>query len=198
MKELWIAEDYEFELQPAGFYSFYISKFEEIDYQVENKELLLEMITQLDTFPLYVFMEAYDDDENEIRSFLNEKGLYYHVENLKEKRQYMTDGKTFTYHPPLFQIEIISIDTLEWLLEKTYYLALQNQFYGISLRRKLHFNHEGVFSVPILSDTTFKIGHDGQGFEVYSNSKNLKSLSDITKLLPVPYKIVQINDKEIL
>ncbi|WP_404347300.1 hypothetical protein LG311_16805 [Sutcliffiella horikoshii] len=201
MKEVWISEEGDFsEIENDGFYHFYLYKFEEVDYQEENKQLLLDFLGKLDIFPLYVMVEGHDEEE-EMRQIFDSLGYSYSVDYFTDKRMYSTGGKNFTYHPPFFQIEASSMEELQLIMTETYHLATQNQFYGISFKNNVQLTSQGGFSFPKLSRNkdiaALKVGHDGQGFYFYSNMNSLQNIGQAISMLPEGYVVTQINDRVI-
>lgn len=198
MKEVWISEDGDFsEIEDDGFYHFYLYKFEELDYQEENKQLLLDFLGKLDIFPLNVLVEGYDEEE-EMRQIFDNLGVSYTIEYFIDNRIYSTGGKTFTYHPPFFQIQASSLEELKLIFRETYHLATQNQFYGISFRNNVQLTSRNGYSFPKLSRNkdiaALKVGHDGQGFYFYSNMDALQKIEHVISMLPEGYVVTQTND----
>ncbi|ART77689.1 hypothetical protein B4U37_17225 [Sutcliffiella horikoshii] len=198
MKEVWFSEDGDFsEIEDDGFYHFYLYKFEEVDYQVENKQLLLDFLGKLDIFPLYVMVEGHDEEE-EMRQIFDHLGFSYSVDYFTDKRMYSTGGKNLTYHPPFFQIKASSMEELQLIMSETYHLATQNQFYGISFINNVQLTSRDGYSFPKLSRNkdiaALKVGHDGQGFYFYSNMNFLQKMEQVISMLPEEYVVTQIND----
>ncbi|KPB05335.1 hypothetical protein [Bacillus sp. CHD6a] len=201
MKEVWISEDGDFsEVEDDGFYHFYLYRFEEVDYQEENKQLLLDFLGKLNIFPLKVLIEGYDEEE-EMRQMLDNLRFSYTVEYFIDTRMYSTGGNTFTYHPPFFQIEVFSLDELQLIMTKTYHLATQNQYYGISFINSVQLISRNGYSIPKLSKNkdiaALKVSHDGQGFYFYSNLSTLQKIEQVISMLPKGYAVTQINDRVI-
>ncbi|MGD6872924.1 hypothetical protein ACQCU1_12175 [Sutcliffiella horikoshii] len=198
MKEVWISENGDFsEIEDDGFYHFYLYKFEEQDYQEENKQLLLDFLGKLDIFPLYVMVEGHDEEE-EMRQIFDPLGFSYSVDYFTDKRMYSTGWENFTYHPPFFQIEVSSLEELQLIFAETYHLATQNQFYGISVKNSVQLTSRNGYSFPKLSRNkdiaALKVGHDGQGFYFYSNMNFLQNMEQVISMLPKEYVVTQIND----
>lgn len=201
VKEVWISEDGDFsEIEDDGFYRFYLYRFEDVDYQEENKQLLLDFIGKLNIFPLNVLIEGYDEEE-EMRQIFDGLSFPYSVDYFTDKRMYSTGGKNFTFHPPFFQIKASSLKELQSILKETYHLATQNQFYGISLKNNVHLTSRNGYSFPKLSKNkdiaALKVGHDGQGFYFYSNMPSLQDMEQVISMLPEGYVVTQINDRVI-
>ncbi|TYS69134.1 hypothetical protein FZC76_09420 [Sutcliffiella horikoshii] len=198
MKEVWISEDGDFsEIEGDGFYRFYLYRIEDVDYQEENKQLLLDFIGKLNIFPLNVLVEGYDEEEK-MRRIFEGLGFSYSVDYFTDKRMYSTGGKNFTYHPPFFQIEASSIEELQLIMTETYHLATQNQFYGISFKNIVQLISRNGYSFPKLCRNkdiaALKVSHDGQGFNFYSNMNSLQNMEQVINMLPQGYVVTQIND----
>lgn len=106
------------------------------------------------------------------------------------------------YHPPCFTVKITDSNSLVLLLNETYWLPTQNEFYSISFSENLKFELREVKewggkrkrSIPIFKieqETAFiTIFHDGHGFYLFSND----DIDKIIKTLPTGTVITQIND----
>lgn len=172
------------------------------DYVEENKELLLDLLREINVFPLYTAIEEYDDYE-ETEAFLKRHYYEYDIKPWADKRVYWTLGKTHSYHPPCFHVKVQTMADLIKLMTQTYYLASQNQFFGISFHKRIEFVVEtkrsfwkkGEWSIPFISNdsetTMLIIDHDGQGFTIYSNEEKFSSIESIEHQLPNGYKIDQ-------
>lgn len=180
-----------------GFIIFIFINLEEVDYQVENKQLLLDFLGKLAIFPLYVLVEGHDEEED-MRQIFDSLGYSYSVDYFTDKRMYSTGLENFTYHPPFFQIEVSSLEELQLIFAETYHLATQNQYYGISFINNVQLTSRDGYSFPKLSRNkdiaALKVGHDGQGFYFYSNMNFLQKMEQVISMLPEEYVVTQIND----
>ncbi|MDQ0246081.1 hypothetical protein J2S09_003668 [Bacillus fengqiuensis] len=204
MKYVWIHDNSDLgTVQHTGnISSLSVSVHHTDDYVEENKEFLLDLLCEINVFPLYAAIEEYDEyEENE--DFLKRHQYEYDIKPWADKRVYWTLGKTHSYHPPCFHVKVKTMADLIKLMTQTYYLAAQNQFFGLSFHKPIEFVIEtkrrfwkkGEWSVPFIdndSETTMLIiDHDGQGFTIYSNEEKFSSIEAIQSQLPHGYKVGQ-------
>jgi hypothetical protein len=185
---------------------YYIGDFAEGNYVEHNKNYLQEFLKKLGTYPLYLTFIYYMDEIEELLSQFDQYNISYTVASLGEKRTYYSMTGKHSYHPPCFSIQIPDAYALAFILEKTYWLAAQNEFYTISSAANLSFQLEEVKewgrkrkrSVAVYTTdekTTFiTIFHDGNGFYLYSNQKQFASVEKLVEALPDGSVITQIND----
>ncbi|HEK9103715.1 hypothetical protein KFD70_02575 [Bacillus pfraonensis] len=174
---------------------YFMSKGIEGDYVEHNKALLQNFLITHNTYPLYLTFAYYDDYEA-IQSTLDTLGIIYTLTFLDEVQTYWTSGQHIHYPPPCFTIQIDNSNVLALALEKTFWLASQNEFYAISNSKNLSFSLETIYefrrkkerSVPyfkIEKDTTFiTIAHDGLGYYLFSNLEKYSTLESLCANLP--------------
>ena len=171
----------------------------------DNREYLTRFLIFLNKYPLYFTIIGYEEYD-ELEELLKRGSLQYKLNFLEESRTYWTDGKKFTYHPPCFTVEVPDEKALVYILEETYWLPTQNEFYAISTTKNLYFNLEEVIewgekkkrSAPHFkseeNSTFVTIFHDGYGFYLFSNEEKYSSIQNLCTSLPSKTDIRQIND----
>ena len=176
------------------------------DYVEQNKNFLLEFLLYQNKYPLFITFIVYEEQTDEYITFLNENKIEFTLRNLKEKRTYYDFFGKHQYHPPCFTARIKDSDSLVLLLNETYWLPAQNEFYSISFSDNLTFESGEVIewgrkrkrSIPtfkIEAETTFiTIFHDGAGFYLLSNGEKYFTLNKFISSLPRGTVITQIND----
>ncbi len=177
------------------------------DYIEQNKNFLLEFLIQQNKYPIFVTFVVYDEQDEEYITLLNQNKIEFTLNNLDEKRSYYDFLGKHLYHPPCFTAKIKNSDTLALLLNETFWLPSQNEFYSISFSDNLIFELAEVIewrrkrkrSIPIFkieSGTTFiTIAHDGAGFLLFSNEEKYFPLVKFLSNLPKGTVVTQINDK---
>lgn len=177
------------------------------DYIEQNKNFLLEFLFHQNKYPLFLTFIVYEEQDDEYITFLNQNKIEFTLNNLDEKRTYYDFLGKHQYHPPCFTARVNDSDTLALLLNKTYWLPSQNEFYSISFSDNLLFELGEVIewrkkrerSIPtfkIESETTFiTIFHDGAGFYLFSNEEKYNPLDKFISNLPKGTVITQINDR---
>ncbi|MED4284903.1 hypothetical protein P4679_23590 [Priestia megaterium] len=172
----------------------------------DNREYLTNFLIRQNKYPLYFTIIGYEEYD-ELEEILKRGGLKYKLTLLEESRPYWTGGKSLTYRPPCFTIEISDEKGLAYILEETYWLPTQNEFYAISTTENLYFNLEEVMewgkkkkrSAPHFkseeNSTFVTIFHDGYGFYLFSNEEKYSSIQNLCVNLPSKTDIRQINDE---
>ncbi|UFT98432.1 hypothetical protein KO561_14680 [Radiobacillus kanasensis] len=217
MPAIWIQEETLTEklLEDVGHYMriegdissvYFISEGSEGDYVEHNKQFLQEFLIERNKFPIYLTFIPYDDQIEEYKSFLDKNDCSYTLTHLEENRTYYTLFQKHQYHPPCFTVEIEESKKLRVVMEETFWLPAQNEFYAISYANNLSFSLKSMKewgrkrdrSVPIFevdTDSTFiTIFHDGAGFYLFSNEKDFASVESLSLNLPKGTVIDQIND----
>lgn len=217
MSEIWIVEERISKtfLDDLGHYirfdgeldtAYFISVDGE-DYIEKNKNFLLEFLIHQNKYPLFVTFIVYDEQDEEYITFLNQNKIEFTLNNLDEKRSYYDIFGRHLYHPPCFTAKIKDSDTLALLLNETFWLPSQNEFYSISFSDNLMFDLGEVTewgikrkrsrpTFKIESATTFiTIAHDGAGVYLFSNEDKYFPLQKFISTLPKGTIISQINDK---
>ena len=186
--------------------SYFVSADKGNNQVDDNKEYLTKFLIGQDKYPLFITFVCYEEYE-ELEVAIKNYGLEYKVNFLEENRKYWTDGKSFTYNPPYFVVKVTNSKELKFIIEETYWLPTQNEFYAISATKNLYFNLEEVLewerkqwrSAPHFKsevDSTFMtIFHDGCGFYLFSNEEKYDSVEKLCVTLPANTKITQINDE---
>ncbi|MEK4670108.1 hypothetical protein [Niallia sp. FSL R7-0271] len=175
-------------------------------YAERNKNYLLDYLLCQNKFPFYITFMVDDGQTDEYIEFFNENRMEYSLKILEEKRTYYNYSGKHQYNPPCFTVKINDSNSLVLLLNETYWLPTQNEFYSISFSDNLKFELREVKewgrkrkrSIPIFKieqETTFiTIFPDGHGFYLFSNDNKYNSLNKIIKTLPKGTVITQIND----
>ncbi|MCA1065737.1 hypothetical protein QTG56_00145 [Rossellomorea sp. AcN35-11] len=186
--------------------AYYVNAHGE-DYIEENKNFLLTFFIHQNKYPLFVTFVVYDEQDEEYITFLNQNNIEFSLHYLEEKRSYYDLLGRHRYHPPCFTAKIHDPDKLALLLNETYWLPSQNEFYAISYSDNLVFELGEVMewgrkrkrSIPtfnIDAETTFiTIFHDGAGFFIFSNEDKFVPLEKFISNLPKGTVITQINDQ---
>lgn len=177
------------------------------DYIEQNKDFLLEFLIHQNKYPLFVTFIVYDEQDEEYITFLKQNKIEFTLNYLDEKRSYYDFLGKHQYHPPCFTAKIKDSVSLALLLNETYWLPSQNEFYSISFSDNLLFESGEVIewgrkkerSIPTFNielDTTFiTIVHDGAGFYLFSNGEKYFPLEKFLSTLPKGTILTQINDK---
>jgi hypothetical protein len=177
------------------------------DYVEENQQFLRDFLISQYKFPLYLTFILYDDQVEEYQDMLKRNSLDFTQFYLEENRSYFDITGRHKYHPPCFLVKIYDSKSISLLLDQTFWLPAQNEFYSISYSDNLNFKLEKVKewgrktdrSVPIFkaeNDTTFiTIYHDGAGFYLFSNEEKYSSIEKLSASLPQGTIITQINDQ---
>lgn len=217
MAEIWIQEEKLTEkfLDDVGHYIqlngniksvYFIGEGTEGDYVELNKNFLHDFLITQDKYPLYLTFIAYDDHTDEFITLFNKNKIDYTLIKLEEMRTYYTFFKKHQYHPPCFTVKITDSRSLKLMLEETFWLPAQNEFYAISYSDNLFFRLRTVTewgkkknrSIPIFNtenDTTFiTIFHDGNGFYLFSNEEKYSTVDNLCSNLPSGTVITQINE----
>ena len=168
------------------------------DYIEQNRKFLLEFLIHQNKYPIYISFVVYDEQDEEYITFLNENKIEFTLNYLDEKRTYC------------FTARIEDSETLTLLLNETYWLPSQNEFYSISFSDNLLFDLGEVIewgrkrkrSLPTFSietGTTFiTIFHDGAGFYLFSNEEKYNLLGKFVSNLPKGTVVTQINDRIVM
>ncbi len=176
------------------------------DYVENNKIFLQDFLIVQEKYPLYLTFITDDDNTEELISLFNKNEIDYTLIHLEEKRTFYTALKKHQYQPPCFTVKIMDSSTLILVLEETYWLPTQNEFYAISYSDNLFFQLGNVTewgeikerSVAIFNadeETTFMtIFHDGNGFYLFSNQEKFSTVKSLCSNLPNGTVITQIND----
>ena len=158
-----------------------------------NKEFLLQFLTHQNKYPLFLTFEDYDD---KYTNFLRENKLEFTLNVLKK-----TKNKSDYY----FTVKIPDADTLAFLLNETYWLASQDNFYWLSFSANLVFELVKVkewIMVMYRPAPTFEMDsnstiittdHDGLGFRLLSNEEKYETLESFLKNLPKDTTITYLN-----
>ncbi|MDR0140050.1 hypothetical protein RFW18_20010 [Metabacillus idriensis] len=216
MAEIWIQEeltekfldeaDHHMRVDGSIQSIYFMSEGTEGDYVERNQKFLQDFLIAQDKYPLYLTFIAYDDHTKDIVSLFKEKKIEYTLTQLEEKRTYYTLFKKHHYHPPCFTVKIMDSNILSFILEETYWLPAQNEFYSISYDRNLSFHLREIKewgrkkerSIPVIhvgAKTTFiTISHDGAGFYLFSNEDKYSTVNNLCSHLPEGTIITQIND----
>ncbi|MFV2051118.1 hypothetical protein ACEWK1_27625, partial [Metabacillus sp. YM-086] len=115
----------------------------EKSYIETNKQFLFEMLNTQKRFPLYITFIAYDD-YSDIKETFEKAEIEYKVEILDETNTVWTDGVILKYNLPCFRVRANNSDSLKIILNTTYYLAAQNEFYAICYFNNLIFKTEEI------------------------------------------------------
>ncbi|WP_456364372.1 hypothetical protein [Priestia aryabhattai] len=187
--------------------SSYFINADQGDNQVDdNKNYLTQFLITQEKYPLFITFVCYEDYE-ELEEIIKNCGLKYTVNFLEENRKYWTDGKSFSYNPPYLTVKVDKPEELKFVIEETYWLPTQNEFYAISTTKNLYFNLEEVSewgkmqrrSTPHfkceINSTFITIFHDGYGFYLFSNEERYNTVEKLCVTLPPNTKITQINDE---
>ncbi|RDU38089.1 hypothetical protein DRW41_00495 [Neobacillus piezotolerans] len=173
------------------------------DYIEQNKGFLLKFLIQQNIYPLYITFIVYDEQKEEHITLLNQKKIEFTLNHLEEKRAF---GKQ-QYHPPYFTARVDDSEALALLLNETYWLPAQNEFFSISFSDNLLFElgevtewgrkrKRSIAIFKIETDTTFiTISHDGAGFYLFSNEEKYNPIDKFVSNLPKGTVITQINDR---
>lgn len=217
MAELWIQEEEITEefLDGTGHHIrrngniksvYFLCEGTEGDYVENNKRFLQDFLIAQEKYPLYLTFITYDDNTDECISFFKKNEIDYTLIHLEEKRTYYTAFKKHHYQPPCFTVKIKDLRSLILVLEETYWLPTQNEFYAIAYSDNLLFRLGNVIewgkkkerSIAIFNtdeETTFiTIFHDGNGFYLFSNQEKYLTLEGLCANLPKRTVITQIND----
>lgn len=162
---------------------YYISPSSEDDYTKETKDFLLEFLSKRNIYPIYITFESYNNF-NKIVKVLNKEHILYVVRKAKNN-QY-----------PVFFVTVENQKSLELIIEETFHLATENQFFAISFADNITYKmkifknmmlgkKEIEAEIPhvIMKDdsTVIVIYHDGLGFNIFSNDKNYSTISELYK-----------------
>ncbi|MGM1034815.1 MAG: hypothetical protein ACQEXK_20420 [Bacillota bacterium] len=176
------------------------------DYVEENKNLLLDFLFSQNKYPLFISFIVYEDQTDEYIAFLKENKIDFTLNYLEEKRTYYDFFGKHQYHPPCFTAKIKDSNSLALILNETFWLPAQNEFYSISFSDNLMFELGEVIewgrkrkrSIPIFKTkgetTIITICHDGAGFYLFSNDEKYFPLDKFISNLPRGTVITQIND----
>jgi hypothetical protein len=176
------------------------------DYVEENKIFLRDFLIAQNRYPLYLTFVVYDEQTEEYSALLKKNKIDFTLNELEEKVSYFNILGKYQYHPPCFSVSIHDADSLSLVLEETFWLPAQNEFYSISYCDNLRFHLEKVKewgrkrdrSIPIFRidhDTTMiTIFHDGAGFFLLSNEEKFSTVERLCSHLPAGTVITQIND----
>ncbi|MBT2632801.1 hypothetical protein J7E76_27660 [Bacillus sp. ISL-101] len=176
------------------------------DYVEENKNFLLDFLLFQNKYPLFISFIVYEDQTDEYITFLKENKFDFTLNYLEEKRTYYDFLGKHLYHPPCFTAKIEDSNSLALILNETFWLPAQNEFYSISFSDNLMFELGEVIewgrkrkrSIPIfktMGETTFiTIFHDGAGCYLFSNDEKYFTLDKFISNLPRGTVITQIND----
>lgn len=185
---------------------YFISDFSDEDNVEKNEKFLQEFLIAQNKYPIYITFVTYDDNEKDFIKYFSDNKLEYKLSYLEEQRTYYTLFKKHVYHPPCFTVKITDPGLIKSVLEETYWLPTQNEFYAISYSENLSFKLEDVkewgkkkkLSIPnfqVNEQTTFiTIFHDGAGFYLFSNEEKFSTLKNLCSHLPEGTVIKQIND----
>ncbi|WP_121614255.1 hypothetical protein [Mesobacillus foraminis] len=177
------------------------------DYVERNKDFLLDFLTYQNKYPLFITFIVYDEQTEEYINLLNQNKIDFRLNNLEEKRTYYDYLGKHQYQPPCFTAKINDSESLALLINETYWLPTQNEFYSISFSDNLMFESIEVIewlrktkrsmaTFKIEAETTFiTIFHDGAGFYLLSNEEKYFPLDKFIASLPKGTVITQINDK---
>ncbi|UAL45551.1 hypothetical protein K7887_11350 [Sutcliffiella horikoshii] len=186
--------------------AYFISEGSEGDYVERNRKYLQDFLITQNKYPLYLTFVYYHDDYKEFQETLHESKIDCKISFLEETRTYWTALKNVRYHPPYFMVKIMDARSLSVVLEETYWLPAQNEFYAISYSENLFFQLEtvtewgrtresSVANFELDEETTFiTIFHDGAGFYLYSNKEKYSTVKNLCSNLPKGTVITQIND----
>lgn len=176
------------------------------DYVEENKNLLLDFLFSQNKYSLFISFIVYEDQTDEYIAFLKENKIDFTLNYLEEKRTYYDFFGKHQYHPPCFTAKIKDSNSLALILNETFWLPAQNEFYSISFSDNLMFELGEVIewgrkrrrSIPIFKTkgetTIITICHDGAGFYLFSNDEKYFPLDKFISNLPRGTVITQIND----
>jgi hypothetical protein len=176
------------------------------DYVEQNKNVLLDFLFYQNKYPLFISFIVYEEQTEEYITFLNENKIDFTLIHLEEKKTYYDFFGKHQYHPPCFTTRIKDSHSLALILNETFWLPVQNEFYSISFSDNLMFEIGEVIewgrkrkrSIPIFKieeETTFiTIFHDGAGFYLFSNEEKYFTLDKFISNLPKGTVITQIND----
>lgn len=176
------------------------------DYVEENKNLLLDFLFSQNKYPLFISFIVYEDQTDEYIAFLKENKIDFTLNYLEEKRTYYDFFGKHQYHPPCFTAKIKDSNSLALILNETFWLPAQNEFYSISFSDNLMFELGEVIEwgrkrrrlIPIFKTkgetTIITICHDGAGFYLFSNDEKYFPLDKFISNLPRGTVITQIND----
>ncbi|TWT25960.1 hypothetical protein [Planomicrobium sp. CPCC 101110] len=185
---------------------YYIGDFAEGNHIDLNRSYLLEFLRKQNIFPLYFTFVYFLDDAEETISGLVDNNIPYSLSYLEETNTYYDLTGKHKYHPPCFSIEATDCRSVELVLNLTYWLAAQNEFYSISTAPNLSFQlvevkewgrigkHSAAVYAADACITFITIDQDGRGFYLYSNDDKYRSVENLMENLPSGTTITQIND----
>jgi len=205
MAEIWIQEEKITEkfLDEIGHYTnfngsiksvYYIGEVSQGDYVEHNKQFLQDFLIVQDKYPLYFTFITYSEKITDDFIVLFDKYQYdYTFTYLEEKNTFFT-------------VKIINPCDLKLILDETYWLPTQNEFYAISYSDNLTIQLKDVIewgskmkrALPIFKidlETTFiTIFHDGAGFYLFSNEERYSTVERLCSNFPKETEISQKND----
>lgn len=185
---------------------FYISVDNEEDYVEQTKMFLKDFLIAQDKNPIYLTFITYDDNTDDFITLFNKNKIQFTLNLLEEKRSYYTLFKKHQYQPPCFTAKITDSQSLTLIINETFWLPAQNEFYAISNDDNLVFKVEKVSewgrkrerSIPIFNieeDSTFiTIFYDGEGFYLFSNEDKYSTVEHLSANLPKGTVIAQENE----
>ena len=180
------------------YHQFQLTVFLEEDYVEENKELLIDWLTQYNRFPLTAYVAAYDEMFQDIDALLSEWKITY------EKVIKATEKK------PVYIIHLANAKQLMQVVSTFYWLPAQNEIMLLTdcketvaltepkVSPKSSYTNLGAeIYLSSKSCSVITIEHDGQGIGIVTTVESLGSVEGIQKSIPKGYAIQQW-DEEVL
>lgn len=183
-------EDDLFEVSGKPKYAHYV----EIN---EIEKFLVDYLRVQNKFPIYLTLTTYNDYED-IETLLKKLKQEYQIKSLANIVFTTTeDGGMFKYNIPIFKIKVTDAKALETIISNTFWMAESNCTYIFSFSENVSFKNkigkdwrgkDAEFSTILIDmskdTTTIGITHDANGFYLFSNLEESKSIETIAKQLP--------------
>ena len=166
--------------------------------EVEKVEkLLIDYLSELNKFPVYLTITTYHDYE-EFEASLKRLNQEYQVDLLANVVYTSTeDGGVLTYNVPIIKVKIINAASFKSIIYNSFWMAESNCTYVLSFTDNVSFKNEAgkdwrgkeTELSTILIDmcqetTTLVITHDAHGFLLFSNLEEYNSAEMMAKQLP--------------
>ncbi|WP_084245044.1 hypothetical protein [Planomicrobium okeanokoites] len=101
---------------------WYIGPLDYEDYVDKTREFLSDFICAQDSFPVFLTFEPYSEQSVKLEKLLNDNAISY------TSRLEGIGSRTF----PVFSIKLKGVQSLQLVLEETFWIAAANQFFAIS------------------------------------------------------------------
>lgn len=188
--DIYSEDDDLFEVSGNPNYAYYV-KVNEIE------KFLVDYLSAQNKFPVYITLTTYNDYED-TETLLKKLKLEYQITSLANIVLTSTeDGGMLKYKVPIFNIKITDVKALDTIISNTFWMAESNCTYIFSFSENVSFKNEigrdwqgqdAEFSTILIDmskeTTTIGITHDANGFYLFSNLEESRSIEAIANQLP--------------